>query len=392
MIMRTDRIILLALVPCLASAAEDGWERFNDWSIGGVLFPNLHLHGAGGFSTGDAEELATGAHDPRRGALSAQAVEPGVSLRTEYLEGFANYLFFQDAVGDWDGELEEAFGNIVNIPGGFELRGGQYLPHFGPLNDTHVHDWDFVDSEVVLSRFLGEDGLLLQGGELNWKLPLGMEPVFAGVASLGFGNAQAHAHGDAHEHGGEETPHDGDEAALADDVWTARLAGRYRFSDFHQITGGASYAGGTNGFGRRSEVFGIDAEYLWRENGLEHGGRAFRWRSEFLWRMVEAHTVHEDEDEVFHGSYDDRGFYSHVIYTWNPRLDTGLRLGWVEGVDDLGQDERFRVSPVVAWWFDEDRRIGLRVQYNFDSIAGDDDVHSLWFQLNIALGGRNEAH
>ncbi len=109
-----------------------------------MLFPNLHLHGVGGFTTGDAEELASGGHDPQREAFSAQAIEPGVSLRTKYVEGFANYLGFQDAEGEWDGEWEEAFGKIVNIPGGFELKGGQYLSRFGALNDKHLHAWDFV--------------------------------------------------------------------------------------------------------------------------------------------------------------------------------------------------------------------------------------------------------
>ena len=136
----------------------------------------------------------SGGHDPQREAFSAQAIEPGLSLRTKYVEGFANYLFFQDAEGDWDGELEEAFGKIVNIPGGFELKGGQYLSRFGALNDKHLHAWDFVDSEMVLSRFLGDDGLLLQGGELSWTLPFGMDPAFVSIASLGFGNARAHEH------------------------------------------------------------------------------------------------------------------------------------------------------------------------------------------------------
>jgi hypothetical protein len=385
--------------PALTNSSPDAWERFNDWSIGDVLFPNLHLHGAGGFSSGDPAELGSGGHDPKRETFSAQAVEPGLSLRTKYLEGFANYLLFQDEDGDWDGELEEAFGKIVNIPGGFELKGGQYLSHFGTLNDKHLHAWDFVDSETVLSRFLGDDGLMLQGAEVSWTLPLGMDPALVSIASFGFGNARAHDHEEEHEHehehGGEETPHEGEEAALADDVWTARLMARYRFDDFHSITAGASWAGGTNGFGRDTQVFGIDAEYLWRENGLEPGGRAFRWRNEFLWRDVEAFSEHDDNedgiiDETFRGSYDETGFYSHVIFTWSEKLDTGLRLGWVEGVDDFGQDERFRVSPSVTWWFDNGRRIGLRTQYNFDSIGSHDDEHSLWFQLNIALGSTEE--
>jgi hypothetical protein len=168
--------------------------------------------------------------------------------------------------------------------------------------------------------------------------------------------------------------------------------GRYRIDDFHTVTSGISWAGGTNGFGEDTNVIGLDAEYLWRERGLEAGGRAFRWRNELLWRQADAYDVHEEEDEIeIHSdSYQEWGFYTHAIYTWNERLDTGLRLGWVEGVDDFGQDERLRISPVVSWWFDDARRVGLRAQYNYDSIASHEDEHSLWLQLSIALGDVSE--
>lgn len=386
---------VLATSSMLVRGADNAWEKFNDWSIADTFFPALHMHGTGGIIDGSAGELASGGHDPQRDAFSAQAIEPGISLRAKYFEAFSNYLFFQDSEGDWDGELEEAFGKVVNIPGGFEVKCGQFLSRFGALNDKHLHAWDFVDAENVLSRFLGDDGLKIQGAEISWTLPFGMDPVFVSIASLGFGNAMAHAHEHHHAHGGAEPPHEGEEGTLADDIWTARLMGRYRFSDFHSITAGVSAAGGTNGFGRDTRVFGVDAEYLWRENGLEAGGRAFRWRNELLCRDVDAYSEHDDNDdgfidETFSGNYDEWGFYTHAIYTHNSHLDAGLRLGWVEGVDDFGQDERVRVSPSITWWFDSNRRIGLRTQYNYDAISGEPDAHSLWFQLNIALGSTQE--
>lgn len=378
------------------SGKNETWQTVNDWSVGGVLFPALHLHGAGGFSTAEPGDLSGGGHDPQREEFSAQAIEPGFSLRTRHFEAFSNYLIFQDGEGDWDGELEEAFGKIVNIPGGFEIKGGQFLSRFGSINDKHLHAWDFVDSEMVSSRFLGEDGLSVQGGEISWTLPFAMDPVFVSIVSLGYGNAPAHGHGDAHhDHGAEEFPHEGESGIPADDIWTARWMGRYRFDDFHSITAGISAAGGTNGFGRDSRLCGMDVEYLWRENGLEPGGRAFRWRNEVLFRDVDAYSEHDDDgdeivDETFSGNYGEWGCFTHIIYSHNLHLDAGLRLGWVEGVDDFGQDERFRVSPSLTWWLDSERRIGLRSQYNYDSVGGKGDEHSLWFQLNIALGSQEE--
>ena len=72
--------------------------------------------------------------------------------------------------------------------------------------------------------------------------------------------------------------------------------------------------------------------------------------------------------------------------TWIPVCASA----WVEGVSDFGQDERFRVSPSVTYWFDSDRRIGLRTQYNYDRVAGREDEHSVWFQLNLAFGSATE--
>ena len=387
--------LLLTNSQTIQAAPADDWEKFNDWNIGNLLFPSLHFHGVGGFSTGDTEELASGGHDPKRDPFSVQALEPGLSLRTKYFEAFSNYLFYQDATGDWDGELEEAFGKITNIPGGFEIKGGRYLTRFGALNDKHLHAWDFVDAELANARMLGEDGLLLEGAELSWTLPLGLDPEWVSVASLGYGNAPAHDHEEEHEHEGEEIPHEADGAFVADDVVTARLMARNRINDFHSVTAGTSWAGGTNGFGRDTNVFGVDVEYQWRENGLEKGGRAFRWRTEYLWRDVDAFSEHDEDgdgviDETFVGNYDEDGTHTHAIMTWCQHFDSGLRVAWIGGVDDFGQAERFRVSPSLTWWLDDARRVGLRTQYNFDSVAGEDDEQSLWFQVNIALGSNQE--
>lgn len=369
------------------SDAPDAWERLNDWNLNDVLFGALHLQGVGGFSSTHADELALGGHDPKRQSFSAQAIEPSLSLKTPFFEAYSNYIWFQDDHGHWDGELEELFGKII-LPGGFEIKGGQFLSRFGTMNTRHSHSWDFVDAEMTVSRFLGEEGLMLRGVEASWELPYQFTPGLTNVASLGYGKARSHGHEDDHGHG-HGSLFDADEAYLAEEILTARWMSRYAISDFHTITAGISYAGGDNEFDRSTHVYGLDLGYQWRENGLEPGGRAFRLSNELVWRRVSAFEEGDPGDPDESGRYTEFGFYSTGTYTWNNHLDTSLRVSWLEGVDDLGLDDRLRISPAITWWVDGDRRVGLRTQYNYDRIHGHNE-HSVWFQMNIALGSRVE--
>lgn len=370
------------------SDTPDAWIRFNNWNLNEVIFGTLHLQGVGGYSSTHAHDLALGTHDPKRQSFSAQAIEPSLSMKTKFFEAYANYLWFQDDHGHWDGELEELFGKIL-LPGGFEIKGGQFLSRYGINNNRHSHGWDFVDAEMPVSRFLGEEGLMLRGVETSWELPFPFTPGLTNVVSLGYGNAPEHDHG----HDDPLPPgvlFDAEEAYLAEEILTARWMSRYAISDFHTFTAGISYAGGDNAFDRNTHAHGLDLAYQWRENGLEPGGRALRLSNELVWRRVSAFEEAElPGDPDLSGRYTEFGFYSTGTYTWNNHLDTSLRISWLEGVGDLGLDERLRISPALTWWVDGDRRIGLRTQYNYDRIHSDSE-HSLWFQLNISLGSRVE--
>jgi hypothetical protein len=371
------------------TTSPDAWERINDWSVNDVLYGSLYLQGVGGFSSNDPADLALGEHDPKRESFSAQAIEPTLALRTPYFEAFSNYLWTQDENGDWDGELEELFGKVL-IPGGFSIKGGQFLSRFGLMSSRHSHSWDFVDAEMTVSRFLGEDGLMLRGVEATWELPFQFTPGLTNVASIGYGKARSHDHGHEEGHGDHGALFEADEAYLSEHIFTARWMSRYAFSDFHSISGGLSYAGGDNAFDRSTHIYGLDFGYQWRENGLEPGGRAFRVSNELAWRRVAAFEEADAPDEADErGRYTEFGFYTTGTYTWNKHLDTSLRVSWLEGVEELDLEKRLRISPAVTWWFDDNRRVGLRTQYNYDRLEGQSE-HTAWFQLNVALGSRVE--
>jgi hypothetical protein len=67
-------------------------------------------------------------------------------------------------------EVEEAYGVLTAVPGGFTPKFGRFLSGIGYLNDQHQHVWDFYDAPLPYQAFLGgqfrSDGL-----QLKWIAP-----------------------------------------------------------------------------------------------------------------------------------------------------------------------------------------------------------------------------
>lgn len=408
--------------PLTAEPTTGWWNDFNDWSLlDGKITASLYGSLIYGGTSGEMESLYNAGHDPAREGWTVQGIEPGISLRlTNHIEGFASGILFTDGDGEWDAELEELFGVVRDLPGGFDVRVGQMLNRVGIQNTHHLHSWDQTDYPMVLARFLGEDGLITRSVELNWRAPIGDPLTSTTQFTASYGEVRPHnAHGHGAEHGGEHDDELGDAfeaegAEFNDRVFSARVMHRHRFDDFTSISFGGSYIYGDNEFVRHNQIGGLDAEWVWRENGLETGGRALRWRTELFVRDVAArsgelhdeHAEHEDKEHAdFDGHADDDhdeaaemvsrrftefGAYTSVVYEWNSHWDTGLRIGYVGGISDLGLDERIRISPSVTFYPDADRRFHIRGQYNFDhgSEAGSD--HAVWIQAGFSFGAGNE--
>ncbi len=392
-----------------------------DVSLGGILFPHIHLDTAFGSSTASQEDLQVGHHDPNRNGFTWQNVEFGLSGRfNEYLEAFGTYAGNVDSEGHWAGVYEEWFLKLQNLDAGalgqFELRGGRIYNRFGLQNTYHPHGFDWADQYLVNARLLGEDSLTIIGADVTWRLPvswISQLDMAVGVAPDGH----------AHHHGGREleAARFEAEAASFDDVMTvANWTNMYNYNDFHQFRAGLSGAWGDNQYGQSTSLYGMHAEYQWRENGLESGGRYFRWRNELMWRRWGAGGVelagdghdehhddhdshaeeehHDDEDgdhaeEDHHEEGEDRanlrdfGFYSSLLYGFNNRFEAGLRAEYVRGDAAAGLDDRFRLSPGLTYYLNDARTVKFRVQYNYDQSSEFGTDHSIWGQVSIAWGG-----
>lgn len=370
----------------------------------GPLSPSVHFNGAIGDSSGDPEKLAVGHHDPTREDGTVQGLEAGLSLRLNQLEGFAVYTLYYGAEEEWEGEWEEAFLKLRDLPGGFEVRGGRMLARYGKQNAQHLHAWDFVDMPLVVGRYLGDDGLITDGGDVTW-LKHNIATTYGITAGYGETKAHDHAHGEeeeehGEEHHEEEEHHHHEELRFASGTGYGRAFAQWRRNDFNNFEIGASLALGDDAEERLIGVYGADVTYTWREKGLEPGGRSLRWTTEFMLRDVEDGTEqHDAENHEEHGEDDpheeperlpggsDFGLYTQAVYAMLQQLDLGLRLDYVDGNEDLGAQERLRVSPALTAYLDPFRRTSLRGQYNYDDLAGGEEAHSFWLQLGVAWGG-----
>lgn len=403
--------------PAATAAGTETPTEATDWlpggnaNLGGFLFPHLHAFGAFGGTTGTPSELATNPHDPQREA-TLQALHPGVSLRAGMLQGFATANGYTDASGHFDFVLEEGFLKLVDLPLGLQVRGGQFFNRFGFQNSIHNHGWMFVDQNLANGRFLNEGEMATLGGEVSWKVPLDF--LRASAISVSVGGLPSHGHEEGPEPG-EEPEFEAEGANFTDQLVTATWVNQYDIDDMNRFTGLVSGAWGDNEFGRRTQVYGLGFEYLWRENGYGAGGNSLRWRTEWMIRDVQAVSGHlhgeeaEDPDhEAGHGheegpepgerqghgeevrrlaSFDELGLYSMLVYGINDRLETGLRADWVSGIDAMGLDDRWRLSPMVTWFANEARTLQARLQYNWDHSDAFGSESSIWFQVGLNWGG-----
>ncbi|HYF36405.1 MAG TPA: hypothetical protein VD994_14010 [Prosthecobacter sp.] len=369
-------------LPGMAPGTEPDWVTGMGLSLGGIIFPHVHVDSVYGTATRDQEELRVGHHDPvRRDGITVQNLEFSISGRiNEYHEFFITYAGPIGEGDSFDGIVEEWFWKFKNLPGNVELRAGRVYNRFGIQNTYHPHGFDWVDQYLVNGRILGDDSLTTIGAELSWRAPLPWTSQF----DVALGVAPEH---EAHDHGGFTGQYSAEESHFAVNrvLGVANWTNVYNYNDFHQFRAGLSGAWGENHSGYQTSIYGAHFEYQWRENGFEAGGRYFRVRSEAMFNRYKV----EDElglvlDPV---TQQDFGCYVSMLYGLPNNLELGLRGEYVPGNGETVQDARLRVSPGVTWYANANRNLRLRLQYNYDHSNAYGSDHGIWAQVSLTWGG-----
>lgn len=346
---------------------------------------NAHLRIAGGQSSGSIEDLATHGHDPT-GEFTVQGfeLEPRIRFNDHILfaAGINNVL---SADGEFEAELEEAYGSLRDLPGGFEVRGGRFFNRLTQQNNRHLHSWDFVDASLLTATFLSDENLATDGVELNW---IGQFGSFTTGLTASFGQAVVEA-----EEEEEEEEAGFEEGNYADQTFTSRFLLRYDRNDFHRHELGLNFATGENGFGEDTNFYSVDYRYLWRENGLQAGGQFFELGGEFFFRTVDF----IDEDLNATGDADHYGLSAYARYgieNW----DLGARVDYLEGVnegaggDDIyAVEERLRFSLAATYRWELSDQFGghVRLQGNLDDFEDRGSEQSVFLQLGFDYGGND---
>lgn len=359
-----------------------------------VVEPRLNLSAVLGHTDLEHAGLARGGHDPAVSGFSVPGLSLGMDvIYGEHLAGFSEGVFSWSRDDGWQAELEELYVKFLNLPGGLEVHAGRFFASVGTQNDIHNHGWKFADAYLGNVRFLGDDGLILEGAEVTWSPPSRWDDRL----TVGFGDTlhrdHSHGshggdgHGDEHDdHGHGDDDHHRGHGEAEEALWDRNvLAVRYQATqwpaDTRKFVYGASYVQGRNFTGGSARLYGLDVTYTWLED--EDHGKQLTWRNEAMLRRVRSHG----------GSFEEFSFSSTALYHFNPQWEIGLRYEYLEGADELELPERHRVSPALTRYFEVGfTQAMLRLQYNYDHSEERGGDHSAWLQFGFEWGAGGHAH
>jgi len=367
-------------------------------STGQVSLGNLPIHiglsglfSAGG-SSADTDELAglqSGGHDPNRNGFTLQNVELSLSSTVDnYFDAQANLIYLIDAEGETVVELEEAFLTTRGLPGGLQVKAGQFFTEFGRQNKQHPHTWAFVDQPVILSRLFGGDGLRSQGARLSWLMPISWYSEFyIGTQNANGETVTSFLYAPGEEVGGHLLRARGADKG-SDLLYSVRWLNGVDLSETASMNIGFSGLMGPNSSGADTDtlIYGMDLYLKWQPTRSQRGFPFVAWHTELLKRDYEA----GDRADPSHETLNDSGGFSQLLWGFKPGWIAGLRYEYATANGDTAadplRDDRKRISPTVTWYPSEYSK--LRLQYNYDKTEhlADNTNHSLWLQIEFSIG------
>ena len=379
---------------------------------------SLDVIGSVGTSTAQndvIQQLQGGHHDPKQRGFTLQQAELALAGAVDpYFRVDSHITSVIDPEGETIVELEEAYATSSSLPYGLQLKTGHYLTEFGRINPVHLHDWDWGDQPVVVSRFFGGDGLRAPGARMSWVMPTDVytEAIFGAQNASGETVKSFLANDEVYgeEPIGGRLFTDRTVRSLEDVLYTARLAQSQTPTDTTVLNYGVSALMGPNASGQDSDtlIYGADFVFLWRPESTDKGWPFFKVQGEWMARAFDAEgQVDDNGDAIPADTLKDHGGFLQALWGFQRGWSTGLRGEYATGSggdyeyvssgvgnptisysrdDDFDRTDRMRISPILVYQPSEFTRI--RLQYNYDESdhLGGSGEHSVWLTFQTLIG------
>ena len=288
-------------------------------------------------------------------------VAPGTGLQVQEMEvqftSFVDSYLKADLILSLPGgegiETEEGFVTTQGLPYNLNLKVGKFYAELGRHNTLHTHAFPFIDPPLVLTRFLGEEGLNETGLSLSALLPAPWYAELSGQVLNGDNPLFASPKG-------------------KDLLYLGHLKNFWDLGDAATAELGGSWAAGQNRDQALSFLAGVDLTLKWRppRRALYRG---LVWQSEYLYAR----------QSLSSGRRAQGGLYSLVQYQFTHRW-------WLEGRYDLfglpqvqAEGREHRLSGLLA--FVPSEFSALRFQYRHTD-AGSGGENQVLAQLNFTIG------
>jgi hypothetical protein len=289
---------------------------------------------------------------------------------------------FEDGERDLHLGLAEANLTLLTLPFGTQLKMGKMRNRFGLLNQFHREGLPQPDQPNVLTRFLGEEGLVETGAELTWVAPL---PVYL-EALIGLFNGDNE---DAFGRGSLKVP-----------LVTGRLRTFFDLETLGAIQIGASVANGQTEERRSQTLIGYDIKYKLTPEGWRHP--LLTLASEGIWSRREV-AIEEEIDTDADGIPDTTvtvdtptrkrfGFYAYAEVQPTRRWAGGVRYDNTQLLEAPGRE--WAIGPYVTFWPSDFLRFRLaykktkrddRESFNANDASGR-SADEIFFQATFFLG------
>ncbi len=270
-------------------------------------------------------------------------------------------------------DIEEAYITHWGLPGEIKARLGRMRPKIGKASSVHGDILDTVDEPLVVSEYLGKEGLFRTGLELSGFLPVPWTSVThewtVGTMEGGVGEGGA-LFGETRRR----------------PSFYAHVKNFWDVSDSTNLELGTTYLVGSKDADARFEVnaIGLDGtlvHYITPSNKL-------KWQNEaYLQDRKESFSIAADGTRTDFNK-NPWGLYSLLDYRVSPRIGVGGRFDFVEPVDlnpvTKARNADTAWSGYVTFYQSEFSR--WRLQYRHTNFAAGGDDNAVFAQGTIAIG------